>query len=127
MEDTAANDYAVAKALNERITAMILAVVVTDSVGLSEDQDIHELNRAYVLLGNELQKLYNRTPELAAIDPEPIWKRFDVIRTSSWEINQHLSENSVAELNAHNARVEKLCIVAGVEEPSYSPQAGLEQ
>jgi hypothetical protein len=121
MEDTTANVYAVAKALNERITAMIVAVVVADSVGLPEDQDIHELNRAYVLLGNELQKLYNRTPELAAIKPEPIWKRFDVIRTSSWEINQHLSENSVAELNAHNARVEKLCIVAGVEEPSYSP------
>lgn len=69
------NDYAVAKALNESISGIIILIVIADSVGLPEDYEIKELNRAYVLLTDELQKLYERNAELASIKPEPIWKR----------------------------------------------------
>jgi hypothetical protein len=122
MEDTKANDFAVAKALNSNVVAMILAVCMADTFGMPEDHDIKELNRVYVLLVNELQKLYDRNPELAAIKPEPIWQRFDLIKTSTWEINEYLSEHSNDELNAHTARVEKLCIISGKETHDYSTE-----
>lgn len=116
------NDYAVAKALNQIITEIILIVVMADSVGLSEDYDINELNRTYVLLANELQNLYNRNPELSAIKPKPIWQQFDVLKTSSWDINEYLNDPSNDAGQAHNARVEKLCIITGVDTPHYSPE-----
>lgn len=116
------NDYAVAKDLNVCVMEIILIVVMADSVGLIEDLDTTELNRTYVLLINELQKLYDRNPELTAIKPEPIWKRFDVLETLTWDINEYSSEHSIDELNTHNARVKKLCIVAGKETHDYSPE-----
>lgn len=116
------NDYAVARALNSLIGQMILCVVMADEVGLPEDHNIADLNRAYILLTDELQRLYDNNPTLAAINPEPIWKRFDVLRTSSWDINRYLEDADNDAGNAHNARVEKLCIIAGVDDPKYSPE-----
>jgi hypothetical protein len=118
-----ANDYAVAKALNVLAGQMILCVVMAEVVGLPEDHDIHDLNRAYILLIDELQKLYDHNPALSEIKPEPIWKRFDVLRTSSWDINRYLEDADNDAGNAHNARVEKLCIIAGKETPDYTPEA----
>jgi hypothetical protein len=117
-----ANDYAVAKALNVLAGQMILCVVMAEVVGLPEDHDIHDLNRAYILLIDELQKLYDHNPALSEIKPEPIWKRFDVLRTSSWDINRYLEDADNDAGNAHNARVEKLCIIAGKETPNYTPE-----
>jgi hypothetical protein len=117
-----ANDYAVAKALNVLAGQMILCVVMAEVFGLPEDHDIHDLNRAYILLIDELQKLYDHNPALSEIKPEPIWKRFDVLRTSSWDINRYLEDADNDAGNAHNARVEKLCIIAGKETPDYTPE-----
>jgi hypothetical protein len=116
------NDFAVAKALNALVGQMILCVVMADVVGLPEDHDIHDLNRAYVLLVDELQKLYDGNQTLADIKPEPIWKRFDVLKTSSWDISRFLEDADNDAGNAHIARVEKLCIIAGNETPQYSPK-----
>jgi hypothetical protein len=117
-----ANDYAIAKALNSIAGQMILCVVMADVVGLPEDQDIKDLNRAYILLIDELQRLYDNNSALSEIKPEPIWKRFDVLKTSSWEINQYLEDADNDPGNAHIARVEKLCIIAGKDMPDYSPE-----
>jgi hypothetical protein len=116
------NDFAVAKALNALAGQMILCVVMAEVVGLPEDHDIHDLNRSYVLLTDELQKLYDGNPKLSEIKPEPVWKRFDVLRTSSWDINRYLEDADNDAGNAHNARVEKLCIIAGKETPDYTPE-----
>jgi hypothetical protein len=116
------NDFAVAKALNALTGQMILCVVMAEVVGLPEDHDIHDLNRAYILLKEELQKLYDLNPALSEIKPEPIWKSFDVLRTSSWDINRYLEDADNDAGNAHNARVEKLCIIAGKETPNYTPE-----
>ena len=89
------NEFAVSQVLNERVTAIIAIVVMADSVDLLESMNVNELNRAYVLLINELEKLYDRCPELAAIKPEPIWRRFDVLRTATWDINEYSSELSI--------------------------------
>lgn len=118
----ATNDYALAKVLNEQVTAIILTIVVADSAGLPEDFDIKGLNSAYVLLVDELETIYDRNQKLAAIKPEPIWKQFDVIKTSGWDINEYLSDGFNDAGQSHNARVEKLCIIAGIESPSLSSE-----
>lgn len=121
-EQPSSNDYAVARELNSLAGQMILCVVMAETVGLPEDHNISDLNRAYVLLIDELQRLYDNNPTLSAIKPKPIWKRFDVLRTSSWDINRYLEDADNDAGNAHNARVEKLCIIAGVDDPEYSPE-----
>ena len=114
------NDYAVAKALNSEILKMIALIAMADLIGLPEDHEIKKLNRAYILVVNEIQDLYDQNPELAAIKPEPIWKCFDVLKTSSWEINEFLEdpENDLGQ--AHIARIDRLCILSGVDAPSFS-------
>jgi hypothetical protein len=119
-QPTNSNDYAVAHALNDCVLGFILMIVMADIVGEPEGNEFHDLNRAYVLVVDELEKLYNRNAELAAIKPEPIWKRFDVLKTSSWEINEFLEDTDNDMGQAHNARVEKLSIIAGVEEPDFT-------
>ncbi len=78
-QSTSDNDYAVARELNLLVMAMIMNVYLADYSGATKDLDIQELNRAYILLADELQKLYDNNPTLSAIKPEPIWKRFDVL------------------------------------------------
>ncbi len=116
------NDYAAAYALNGCVLGIIAMIVMADIVGMPEDSDIHELNRAYVLVVAELERLYDHNSKLTAIKPEPIWKRFDVLKTSSAEINEYLEDPESDMGQAHNARVEKLGIIAGVEEPDFTPE-----
>ena len=117
---TSSNDYAVAKALNNEVMAIIILVVIADVINLPEDYEIQELNRAYILLTNELEQVYDRNPALAAIKPEPIWKRFDVLKTSTWEINEYLEDARNDMGQAHVARIEKLCIISITETPDFS-------
>jgi hypothetical protein len=116
------NDYAIAHALNKSVMGIITMIVIADVVDIPEDTDISELNRAYILLIDELEKIYDNNPKLTATKPEPIWKRFDVLKTSTWEINAYLedSENDMGQ--AHNARVEKLMILAGDETPNFNSE-----
>ncbi len=116
------SDYAVAHALNNCVLGIIAMIVMAKIVDKPEDTDVHELNRAYVLVVDELEKLYNRNPKLAAIKPEPIWRRFDVLKTSSWEINEFLEDPANDIGQAHNARVEKLMILAGKDTPEFTPE-----
>jgi hypothetical protein len=115
-------DYTLAYALNKSVLGFIAMIVMADIVGTPEGNDFHELNRAYILVVDELENLYDRNPKLAIIKPEPIWRRFDVLKTSSWEITEYLDdpENDLGQ--AHNARVEKLSIIAGKETPEFTPE-----
>lgn len=122
-QPTSSNDYLVAKALNESIRKIILTVLVADVFGLPEEHEIKELNRAYILLADELQKLYDRNPALSAIEPVPIWQHFDVLKTSTWKIlNEYLEDENNDTGEAHIARIERLCILAGNDTPTYSPE-----
>jgi hypothetical protein len=122
LDDQASNDYAVAKQLNDYAMTIISAVVIADLHDLPEDFNIKELNRAYILLVNELQTLYSRNAELADIKPEPVWKQFDVLKILTWAINDYANDDDSDAGQAHNARVEKLCILSGKETPDYTPE-----
>lgn len=114
-----ANDYAVAKALNDLVNGIIILVYGGNGVDLIKDNDIAELNRAFILLTRELEIIYSRNAELQSLEPGPIWKHFDVIKGSAEEILNYINENEDHGYD-HNLRVEKLCIIAGVEKPEYT-------
>lgn len=86
------NDYALAKAMNEQIYTILVFVRMGDAFGVSEYHEIPALNRAYVLLVNELEKIYERNGELQNIKPEPIWKRFNVLKSHTAEICDYLDD-----------------------------------
>lgn len=115
--------YAIAYQLNLRVMGLIMLVCFSHDPSASRIINIQEINRVYILLANELQKLYDKNPKLAAIKPEPIWKRFEVINFYSKEIKDYVvAENQYG--GSHFAKVEKLCILsdADVENPKYTPE-----
>lgn len=119
-QPASANDFAVARELNLLVMGMIMNVYLADYSGVAKDLDIQELNHAYILLVDELQKLYDKNPKLAVIEPEPIWHRFEVLKASAREIKKHLSNPDNDYGSAHYARVEKLCILANAETPHFT-------
>jgi hypothetical protein len=114
------NDYAVAQELNDCVLGIFSAIQNYQIIGRLKDFDPEELNRIYVLLVDELEKLYERNPKLAAIKPEPTWKQFEIIKNSLYSIQKYLEEHDSGHL--HRDKVEKLCIIAGNESPDFSPE-----
>lgn len=115
------NDYAVAMALNDSVISVFFTIADYQALVQREEFDPVELNRIYVLLVHELTKLYERNSKLAEIKPEPIWKRFDILKGSLYNIQKYL-ETQEDYGQRHRDRVEKLCIIAGKETPDLSPE-----
>ena len=86
------NDYAVAHELNLRVMGLIMLVYLSNDTGIPSGVGIQEINRVYILLVDELQKLYDNNPTLSEIKPEPIWKHFEVIKFYKKEIKEYLEE-----------------------------------
>ena len=113
-----ANDFAVAKALNERVTTIFDMLARNNTRSL----DITAINRSYVLLVNSLKKIYVRNDELSAIEQKPIWEYFDIIEGCEYEISEYTNNWNNDTGQGHIARVNKLCIVSGKEKPDYTPE-----
>ncbi len=118
-----ANDFALAKALNERTTAIIKTIANAYQYNsfLATDMDIKQLNKSYVLLVNELEKIYGRNKELASISVTPAWKHFDIIEGTEWEISEHINQNHNDAGQSHVAQVNRLCIITGADKPNFLP------
>ena len=118
-ENTQTNDYAVARDLNFLVIRLIMNIYLPEKAGITTDLDLKELNRAYIILVDELQRLYDKNPKLAAIEPEPIWKHLDVLAYSTPQVIKHVSDNN-DHGGAHYARVEKLCILTNAVTPHFT-------
>lgn len=121
IDDLKANDYAIAKALNERVTTIFELFAHSDTRSL----DITAINKSYVLLVNTLKKIYARNDELKVIERKPVWEYFDIIEGLEHDISQYTNDWDNDNGQSHNARVNKLCIVAGKEAPDYTPDLKL--
>lgn len=119
---TNSNDFALARLLNNTLLAIIIFVRKAKEMDLPEDYEIDELNRAYVLLVNELEHLYANNPELAEIRPEPFWKQFDVLKTVSWKILNYLESPANGKGQVHITRLDRLCIISGSESAELAPE-----
>ena len=110
-----ANDYAVAKALNERAIE-----IFTLFANHSTTPDITEVNRCYVLLADELKTIYDRTPELKDIPETICWRSFDrieYIHDDLWEYSRNTSDDYG---QSHNAVINTLIIKSGIDKPTLT-------
>lgn len=67
--DNSANDYALAKLLNERVINIFTMVVNNRNT-----PDLTAVNRSYILIGDELKRIYDRQPELKKIGTPICWR-----------------------------------------------------
>lgn len=117
------NDFALAKALNERATSIVDMVANEIRSGIQDSViNTAQVNKSYILLVDELKRIYARTPELSDATPSPIWNYIDLIEGNEYEIYDHIWERQNDAGQRHNAQVNKLCIIAGSEYPSYTPR-----
>ena len=110
------NDFALAKVLNESVMSIFHVLMMYQTIVIHERFDKDEINRAYIFLVDELQKIYDKNPELQNIEPEPTWKKFDLL-IPMYDVSKYLENDDEDGGKSHNARVERLCILAGEEEP----------
>ena len=126
------NDYAVAKELHNRATELLGAVARINQVYNYDDpySEYHEvimlINRPYVLVVHELEKLYAQNKTLAKLNEEPrtkaTWTLFNTIESTDQDINVYLREHKSTEDFAHLAQANRLAIIAGIETPSFTPE-----
>jgi hypothetical protein len=115
--DRKPNDFALAKYLNERVVAIFS--LATDQ---QNNADIAGINRSYILMVNELKKLYARNPELNKISEPICWKDYDrveYIHDSLWDYRDSVNNDFG---NSHNAQVNRLCIINNKELPNFTPE-----
>lgn len=115
-----ATDFANAKELNERIISII--DLVSEAVRAGKKADTNAINTSYILIANELQKIYKRNDELANIKPEPIWKDIEIIEGSEYEVQEYVWQSQGDAGQQHNAKVNKLCIIVNATKPSFTKE-----
>ncbi|TAH35745.1 hypothetical protein EYC59_02170 [Candidatus Saccharibacteria bacterium] len=122
-ENTAANDYALAKILNEHLIQIF---------ALLDNQwdlpDYTALNRSYVLLANEVRQIYARQPKLQKAGGTICWQVMKNIELFHENIGEYKTlayeyTHSGADYGEeHNSNVNMLCIEANVDKPIISPR-----
>ena len=118
-QKSSTNDYAVAQALNER--AWQILWYVADLYPLYEkDRDI--VNRNYIFLVHELEKIYNRNDKLQAIEPKSAWQQYELIDGNEKHFIELQDDRTGDTGQAHTAKVKRLCILSEVEEPVFTKQ-----
>jgi hypothetical protein len=111
------SDFATAKALNESVGSIFSIIRLYQLLGPMEEFNAEELNRTYLFLVNELEVLYDRNPKLTEIQPEPMWRKFEVIKNKMHDIEKYLEENPDHD---HMMRLDKLCILSEQAEPNFT-------
>lgn len=115
------NDYAIASDFNVKVKAVLNVINIANAVGVPDEYEIDPINKAYVLIVNELQVIYDRNPELWEIEPSPIWSQFNVLESHIWKIIEYFEDSEDYDIDGHIAKVNRLCIIYGASTPKYSP------
>lgn len=131
-ESTNDNDYAIARELHNRATELLGAVSQLNQAynydyPYSEYHEVIMLmNRPYVLVVHELEKLYAKNKALARLNEEPktkaTWTLFNTIESTDQDINVYLREHKSTEDFAHLAQTNRLAIIAGKESANFTPE-----
>ena len=126
------NDYAVARELHSRATELLGDVFLLNE-GYNYDDPYSEyneiimlLNRPYVLVVHELEKLYAQNKTLSKLNEKPetkaTWTLFNTIESTDQDIYTYLREHKNTEDYAHLAQANRLAIISGIETPSLKPE-----
>jgi hypothetical protein len=117
-----ANDYALAKLLNERVIKIFALLDNPKNI-----PDTSEVNRSYVLLADELKQIYARQPELQKIGQPICWQVMNNLELFHENIGEYKTlafeyTHSGADYGEeHNASVTTLCIRAPKAKPVVPP------
>ncbi len=122
IKNNEANDYAVAYSLNDLVREILILIFIAKASGVHTKLNVDDINRDYILLVNELSKIYDQNADLLAIKSEPIWRNFDRIKHSVDDIHKHILSQGTVISAEHCADVERLSIIAGGKEPEYTPE-----
>lgn len=118
-QDSTANDYALAKYLDERVAAIFALVADHYNHDLP---DLDDINRSYVLLVHELKQLYDRNPKLSGIRENICWRSFSTLDAIDpydlYEYSDDYKNHGIQ----HISQVKSLSIIAGKEEPDLTPE-----
>ena len=114
-----ANDYALAKHLNERIVSMF--ALVADNFN-NDLPDLTDINRSYVLLVNEVKKLYERNPELSSIKDNICWRTFSTIDAiDPYDLHEYSDDYKNHGIQ-HISKVNALAVEAHKEKPEITTE-----
>jgi hypothetical protein len=112
------NDYAVAQALNERVWKVLWYFAELHPL---YPKDLDVVNRNYIFLVQELMQIYEGNKELQGITPKAAWQRFELIDGNEEYIVELQDDRTGDTGQAHTAKVKRLCIISGIEEPTLTP------
>ena len=118
-----ANDYIVAQYLNERANTMVGLVydAMSQSYSGIARPDITKMNKAYVLIVEELKALTDRNPKLQAIDARAIWQHFDTLKGYDADIYTYYEPFSQSDdMEVYTNKLDRLCIISNAEKPQYT-------
>lgn len=131
-QSTSDNDYAVARELHHHANEFLIAVSHLNQAYNYDDPyvEYHKvimlINRPYVLLVHELEKLYAKNNTLAKLNDNPktkaTWTLFNTIESTDQDIYAYLREHKSIEDFAHLAQANRLAIIAGIETPNFTPK-----
>ena len=113
--DRKPNDFALAYHLN-KFAIGLFEMVANNLNGLP---DTTAINRSYILLVNELKKLYARNTELDKISENICWQSFDRLEHIEDDVWEYMNYNNNDYGLSHNAQVNRLCISQGKETPDF--------
>jgi hypothetical protein len=117
------NDYSVAQYLNERADTMVSLVydAIKQRYSGSARPDITKMNKAYVLIVEELKALTARNPELQAIEAQAIWQYFDTLKGYDTDIYTYYEPFSQSEdMDVYTNKLDRLCIISNAKQPQYT-------
>lgn len=114
-----ANDYALAKCLNERVWKILWYVA---DLYPFYAKDLDKINRNYIFLVKELLDIYDRNEELHDIEPKPLWQKYKHVDGYEEEIADLQDDRTGDTGQQHTAGVKRLCIITGKEDPDLTEQ-----
>lgn len=113
-----ANDYALAKILNDRVINIFTMVVDNRST-----PDLSAVNRSYILMVDELKQIYDRQPELKKLGGGICWRVLDNLEQAHEFVPAIEFTHSGGDYGeAHNSSVSRLCIKTGKKIPDLTPE-----
>ena len=112
-----ANDYALAKLLNEYAIK-----IFTPVIDYSSTPDITAVNRSYVLIVNELKQIYDRQPKLKELGNSICWRQLENLELAHEFVPAIEFVHSGGDYGEmHNSKVSSLCYIEEKTEPDLTP------
>jgi len=125
------NDVAIAYELSRLAFEMFETVELLQSQQ-PFDKPTAEIDECYILVAHELQRLYDKYPELDKMEPFSVVKYWDTLFEDGWETKEYYlrddenvynnGRNGRSENQRHLSQLKRLCVINGIKEPTLTKE-----